>query len=320
MMWPERSETVMDLRQLEYVVAVAEERSFTRAAARCHVVQSALSAQVARLERELGVTLFHRTSRSVKVAPAGELLLPHARGLLRGAEVARAELAGFAGVVTGRLRLGVIGTAAMRMPRFDRALLTFHQRHPAVEIAVHDTGSRHMAEAVRTGDLDLAFVGLYAEQLLPGLVHHLLVDEPLVAVVAPTHPLAQHDRVTLDELAATGPFIEMRPESGLRLQADTAFDRAGVERTVAFEVGTPDAVARYAGLGLGTVLVPASTAGAVARVAVLPLLDPEARHPIGLVHRAPAPSTPSARAFLSEVLGTDGELPARAREGPPACR
>ncbi|SDM11569.1 DNA-binding transcriptional regulator, LysR family [Geodermatophilus siccatus] len=302
----------MDLRQLEYVVAVAEERSFTRAAARCHVVQSALSAQVARLERELGVTLFHRTSRSVRVAPAGELLLPHARELLRGAEVARAELAGFSGVVTGRLRLGVIGTAAMRLPRFDRALLAFHQRHPAVEIAVHDTGSRHMAEAVRTGDLDLAFVGLYAEQLPPGLVHHLLADEPLVAVVAPTHPLAGRDGVALDELAATGPFIEMRRESGLRLQADAAFDRAAVERTVAFELGTPDAVARYAGLGLGAGLVPASTARAAARVAVLRLDDPTARHPIGLVHRAPAPSTPSARAFLAVVLGTGGESPGRA--------
>jgi DNA-binding transcriptional LysR family regulator len=305
----------MDLRQLEYVVAVAEERSFTRAAARCHVVQSALSAQVARLERELGVTLFHRTSRSVRVAPAGELLLPHARELLRGAEVARAELAGFAGVVTGRLRLGVIGTAAMRLPRFDRALLAFHQRHPAVEIAVHDTGSRHMAEAVRTEDLDLAFVGLYAQQLPPGLAHHLLVDEPLVAVVAPTHPLAGHDEVALDELAATGPFIEMRRESGLRLQTDAAFDRAGVERTVAFELGTPDAVARYAGLGLGTGLVPASTARAVGRVVVLSLDDPKARHPIGLVHRAPSPSTPGARAFLSVVLGPDGGLPAAAATG-----
>ncbi|MGY1706417.1 LysR family transcriptional regulator [Geodermatophilus sp. SYSU D00697] len=299
----------MDLRQLEYVVAVAEERSFTRAAARCHVVQSALSAQVARLERELGVRLFHRTSRSVRVAPAGELLLPHARELLRGAEVARAELAGFSGVVTGRLRLGVIGTAAMRLPRFDRALLEFHQRHPAVEIAVHDSGSRHMAEAVRTGDLDLAFVGLYAEQLPPGLVHHLLADEPLVAVVAPTHPLAGRDGVALDELAAAGPFIEMRQESGLRLQADAAFDRAGVERTVAFELGTPDAVTRYAGLGLGAGLVPTSTARAATLVAVLRLDDPTARHPIGLVHRAPTLSTPSARAFLAAVLGTGSESP-----------
>ena len=107
----------------------------------------------------------------------------------------------------------------------------------------------------------------------------------------------------------------MRRESGVRLQADAAFDRAGVEGTVAFELGTPDAVARYAGLGLGAGLVPASRARADGRVAVLSLDDQRARHPIGLVHWAPAPETPSARAFLAVVLETDGELPPGAREG-----
>jgi DNA-binding transcriptional LysR family regulator len=295
----------MDLRQLEYVVAVAEERSFTKAAARCHVVQSALSAQVARLERELSVTLFHRTSRSVRVAPAGELLLPHARALLRGAEVARVELAAFSGVLTGRLRLGVIGTAGRGFPLVERTLLVFHQRHPGVEIAVQDTGSRPMADQVRTGDLDLAFVGLFAEQVPPGVVHHLLVDEPLVAVVARTHPLAGRAGVALEDLAAAGPFIDMRGEAGLRLQVDAAFDRAGVERTVAFELGTSDAVVRFAGLGFGAALVPASAAEGVPDVAVLTVDDPAARHPIGLVHRSPAPSTPSARAFLALLLDGD---------------
>src|SRR3954465_1151538 len=230
---PQRSEMAMDLRQLEYVVAVAEERSFTRAAARCHVVQSALSAQGARLERELGVTLFHRTSRSVGVAPAGELLLPHARALLHGAEGARAELDAFAGVITGRLRLGMVGTAGRGVPLVEQTLLDFHRRHPAVEIAVQDTGSRHMADKVRTGDLDLAFVGLFADQVPPGVAHHLLADEPLVAVVAATHPLAGGTAVALSGMAG-GPFIDMRGESGLRLQVDAAFDRAGVERTVVF--------------------------------------------------------------------------------------
>src|SRR3954449_11885995 len=208
----------MDLRQLEYFVAVAEERSFTKAAARCHVVQSALSYQIARLEREHGVTLFHRTSRSVRLAPAGELLLPHARALLRGAEVARAELDAFAGVVTGRLRLGMVSTAGRGVPLVEGTLLAFHERHPAVEIAVQDTGSRSMAEQARTRQLDLAFVGLFAEQVPPGLVHHLLADEALVAVVAPTHPLAGRAGVSLADLAAAGPFVEMRDESGLRLQ------------------------------------------------------------------------------------------------------
>ena len=77
----------MDLRQLEYIVAVADELNFTRAARRCHIVQSGLSAQIAKLERELGTTVFERTSRAVRLSAAGEALLPHARLAL--AEVAR---------------------------------------------------------------------------------------------------------------------------------------------------------------------------------------------------------------------------------------
>ena len=95
----------MDSRQLEYFVAVAEELSFTRAAARCHLVQSALSSQIARLEREQGLALFERTSRSVRLTAAGALLLPRARAVLCELEAARSGLAELTGVITGRLRL-----------------------------------------------------------------------------------------------------------------------------------------------------------------------------------------------------------------------
>jgi DNA-binding transcriptional LysR family regulator len=298
----------MDLRQLEYFVAVAEERNFTKAAARCHVVQSALSYQIARLEREHGVTLFHRTSRSVRLAPAGDLLLPHARHLLHGAEVARAELAAFAGVLTGRLRLGMIGSAGKAAPLVESALKAFHDEHPGVEIAVEDTGSRHMAEQVRAGDLDLALVGLFADQTPSGVAHHLLVDEPLVAVVARDHPLAGRRSAALDELAEAGAFIEMRAESGLRLQVDAAFRRAGVQRSVAFELGASDVVLRFVRLGFGAALVPASALGKTSDVAVLHLPDPDARHPVSVVHQLPEPSTPSARALLSLLLREPARL------------
>ena len=180
----------MDVRQLEYFVAVAEELSFTRAAARCHVAQSALSYQIARLEREQGVTLFERTSRSVRLAAAGELLLHRARAVLDELDAARAELAELAGVITGRLRLGMVGSTGQAAPVVERTLAAFHHRHPAVEIAIRDTGSRHMAEQVRAGELDMAFVGLFADQLPADLSHRILTDEPLVAALPRGHPLA----------------------------------------------------------------------------------------------------------------------------------
>ena len=288
----------MDVRQLEYFVAVAEELSFTRAAARCHVVQSALSYQIARLERETGVLLFERTSRSVRLTAGGDLLLVRARRVLAEVDLAASELAELAGVVTGRLRLGLIGSAAQAAPVVERALATFHRRHPGVEITITDTGSARMADQVRSGELDIAVVGLFGDQLPPDLAHWLLAAEPLVGIVALDHRLAAAGVVGLGELAAGGSFVEMRAESGLRRQVDDAFDEAGVTRRIAVELGASDTVARFVGLGFGAAVVPASAVAGRGDVAILDLSDVRARHPVTLIHRHPEPTAPSGRAFL----------------------
>jgi DNA-binding transcriptional LysR family regulator len=282
----------MDVRQLEYFVAVAEELNFTRAAQRCHVVQSALSYQIARLEREHDTVLFERTSRRVRLAPAGELLLPRARSVLAELATAGSELAALSGLLTGRLRIGMISSAGPAASVVEQALATFHRRHPAVEIAIRDAGSHLMAEQVRAGDLDLAFVGLFADQVPDDLVHTVLAVEPLVGAVPPGHPLAARTSIGLAELAADTAFVEMRPESGLRRQVDAAFERAGVTRHIAFELATSESVVRFVGLGFGAALVPRSTAKQA-----IPLDDPAARHPISVIHR-PRPAAPSAQELL----------------------
>lgn len=282
-------------------MAVAEELNFTRAARRTHVVQSALSYQVAQLEREVGVALFERTSRSVRLTTAGELLMSRARNILAARDDAQAELRSLAGVLTGRLRLGIVGSAVTD-PILEAALVTFHGRHPGVEIAVQDTGSSRMADEVHAGSIDLAVVGLFADQVPPGLGHRLLASEPLVAVVPAGHVIAGRATTTLDELAAQTRFVEMRSESGLRRQLDAAFARAGVQRTVAFELSTSEVVVRFVALGFGAALVPRSVAARAEGVAMIELEDPNARHPISVIHRSPLPSAPSARAFL-ELLG-----------------
>ena len=303
----------MDVRQLEYFVAVAEELSFTRAAVRCHVVQSALSYQIARLEREHGVLLFERSSRSVRLAPAGEVLLPRARTVLAEVELAGAELTALAGVVTGRLRVGMIGTATLAAPAVERALALFHRSHPGVEITIQDTGSARMADQVRDGELDVAFIGLFADQVPSDVIHRVLSVEPLVAVVDRNHPLADAATPTdagieLRDLADGGPCVEMRAESGLRRQVDAAFARAGVQRTIAFELGASDAVVRFVGLGFGAAVVPLSAAVGRADVVTLRLRDPDAQHPVSLIHRDPAPAAPSAQAFIALLQPQDLRL------------
>jgi DNA-binding transcriptional LysR family regulator len=295
----------MDLRQLELFVAVAEEGTFTRAAARCHVVQSSLSYGIARLEQANGVALFERRPRAAVLTPAGEALLPHARRALDAVASAQAELASVRGVLTGTLRLGIIGAAETVQRRLDGALAAFHAEHPAVEIVIGDSGSTRMAEQVRGAELDVAFVGLFAHQVGPGLVHRLLASDPLVALVPSGHPLAGLGRVGLAELVAGSVAVELRPESGLRVQVDAAYARAGVQRAVAFELGALPDVIRLVRLGLGVAVVPRPSVPDEAGIVALELDDPDARHPVSLIHRDPAPGAPAARAFLAALDALD---------------
>src|SRR4029079_10705033 len=126
----------MELRQLRYLVALAEDKHFTRAAERMHVAQPALSQQIRRLAEELGLVLVHRTTRHVALTDAGELLVAHARRALAELDGARAELAGLAGVRSGRVVVG----AMQSLGSYDLSALLaeYHARHPAVDLTVRE--------------------------------------------------------------------------------------------------------------------------------------------------------------------------------------
>jgi DNA-binding transcriptional LysR family regulator len=292
----------MDLRQLEYVVAVAEELSFTRAAARCHIVQSGLSFQIAKLERELGMVIFERTSRTVRLSPAGEALLPYARRALSAVESARSELAAMSGVVRGTLRIGVIPVnhGSIDLPALLQA---YHRRYPEVDVVVSDVGSLTMVSMIQAGDLDAAILGLFPEQLPAALSVRLLRVEPLVAIMDAANPCARRRRVGLRELSATTAFIDCHQDSGLRTQVDLAFTRSGASRHISFELGNLLDVARIASLGLAAAIVPESVAHtlppeAEGHFAVRHLTDRQAVQPVSLVSRPVGAGSHAARAFV----------------------
>ncbi|WP_141578339.1 LysR family transcriptional regulator [Actinomadura sp. WMMA1423] len=283
----------MELQQMRYVVAVAETANFTRAAERCRVVQSALSHQIARLERELGTRLFDRTSRRVRLTPAGEAFLPAARQALDAADRARAEVAAVSGEIRGRLAIGAIPTVtAVDLPN---ALKDFHVRHPQVRITLRLGGSTEMAERVRQGTLDIAFLGLPRSARPKGVQGRVLARGELVAVVAPGHPLAEAADVDLRRLSDEV-FVDFSAGTAGRAQSDEAFAAAGVGRDVAFEVTTPDLVVRLVRLGLGVGMLPAAYVTGIGDLRVLELRDPPTRveH---LIWSRLGPS-PAAAAFL----------------------
>ncbi|MFI9844613.1 LysR family transcriptional regulator [Nonomuraea sp. NPDC051941] len=295
----------MELQQMRYVVAVAETANFTRAAERCRVVQSALSHQIARLERELGARLFDRTSRRVTLTPAGEAFLPAARQALDAAERARAEVAAASGELRGRLAIGAIPTVtAVDLPS---ALKTFHVRHPQVRITLRVGASDELAEQVRQGALDIAFLGLPPSVRPKGVRGLVLARGELVAVVAPGHPLAgppaEAAGVDLRRLSDEV-FVDFPAGTAARAQSDEAFAAAGVSREVAFEITNADLMARLVRLGLGVAMMPAAFAPELPGVRVVELRDPPTRveH---LIWSRGRPS-PAAAAFL-EVLDIRAE-------------
>jgi len=287
----------MELQQMRYVVAVAETRNFTRAAERCLVVQSALSHQIARLERELGARLFDRTSRRVRLTPAGEAFLPAARQALEAAERARAEVAASVGEIRGRLAVGAIPTVtAVDLPA---ALKRFHLRHGQVRISLRSGGSGDLVEQVRQGVLDVAFLGLTPGTPLKGVCGRELARGELVALVHPDHPLAGETHTSLRRLADE-PFVDFPEGTAGRNQTDAAFAAVGVHREVAFETTTPHFMARLVRQGLGVGMMPAGFASEFPDLPALRLHDAPARveH---LVWSRFRPS-PAAAAFL-EILG-----------------
>jgi DNA-binding transcriptional LysR family regulator len=246
----------VELRQLQYMVAVAEEASFTRAAARVRVAQPAISQQISQLERELGERLFDRSDRRVRLTAAGEAFLPHARAVLGAAEQGRDAVRSLTGVLTGRLAVGAVQAPPQVL---TRRLAEFQQRYPRVRITLRVGHPEELTEAVAGGTVDVAVLAL-AGQRLPALLEmRALHVEPLVVAVRPGHPLATRSWAALPVLEAY-PVVTMTKGGGLRAVLDDACARAGVEPLIAAETDDVTLVPDLVGQGDWVALLPLSVA------------------------------------------------------------
>lgn len=295
----------MNLKQIEYALAVADTGSFTRAAERCHVVQSALSHQIARLEEQLGAQLFERTSRWVRLTPAGEAFVPSARTALEAARRIGDEVAAACGEVRGRLSIGEISSLT-ELDLVD-LLAGFHHQYPRVDIRWLMGKSELMIADVRERRLDVAFIGVWPGESLEGVEWRLLAKEELVAVLPPDHPLAADERLSLAQLEDQ-PLADFQAGTGARRQTDEAFAAAGLRHRVQFEVGTTSLIERFVQRGLAVGLVPARIAAGFQAVVALPVSDAPIRHLYAIWSKSP---TPAASAFIQLLEQT---LAARAAD------
>ena len=297
----------MELRHLRYFVAVADTLSFTEAAADCAVAQSALSQQIARLEKDVGAALFTRSSRHVRLTEAGAVLLPRARRLLAEAEQARQDVEALSGLRRGRLRLGVIQSVAGALD-LAAVLGEYRARYPGIALSIGYDTSEALLHDVLDGGLDLALVGLGPERIPPGLGHRVLHEDRLVAVVPDRHRLAADPRRHVDLAELSGDdFIWFAKGTGLRSAVEAACARAGLSPRQDLEIGLVSEMVRLAQHGVGVAVVPASAVTAPANpppagARVLRLTDPQAVHRVLLVYPADRLSA-AATAFVELIAG-----------------
>ena len=290
----------MELRQLEYFIAVAEESSFTRAAQRLHLVQSTLSVSIRALERELGGRLFERTTHQVRLTDAGRVLLAEARNSLAAVDAARDAVAAVLGGVRGTVHVGIMQSLTL----FDLAavLTRYHALHPLVQIVPHTAvgGSAELVAGVLEGGLDLAFAALPGHYPR-GLTVTPLAAEPLRLACPEGHPLAAKALVELTDLDGAR-FVDFPVGWGTRASVDRLFEEQGLNREIAVEVTDIPTAVELVRAGFGCAFLSESlTAGA--RPLPLRPLDPEPMFEVSLVVPTERRSSAAARTFV-ELLRT----------------
>jgi DNA-binding transcriptional LysR family regulator len=281
----------MELRQLEYFVAVAEEANFTRGAERVRVAQPGVSAQIRRLERELGHPLFDRSARQVRLTDVGAAVLPYARAALAATAGARTAVEELAGFVRGRVAVGMV--TACSTPSIFNLLAEFHAAYPTVEITLTEANSDELIARLRDGVLDLALVGVAGPDLA-GLASHVILDESMVAAVHRDDPLARRSGVRLADLR-NRQLITLPRGTGIR----TCIDNSGVRVTIAFEASDPGAVAQLAVRRLGVAILPGSLAALEPELHAVPITAPVLRSRIELAWKPDVTASPAARALIA---------------------
>ena len=286
----------MEIHQLQYFVAVAEEASFTRAAARVHVAQPGVSAQVRRLEAELGQQLLDRSGRSVTLTEVGAAVLPFARTALDALDGARLAVDQLAGLVRGQVAVGMVSGCALTV--VPELLADFHRRYPGVTIALAEDGSDRLLELLRDGTLDLALIGA-AGPATEGVQTAVVVDDGLVAAVSPEDPLAVQRSVTVADLRDQ-PLVSLPRGTGVRTALDAACADAGFTPRIVLEASALPMVAQLAERGLGVAILPASAAPDGA-LRALPIGEPQLRSRLELAWNPSAAHSPAARALIEHT-------------------
>jgi DNA-binding transcriptional LysR family regulator len=300
----------MELRHLRTIDAVARHGSFTKAAEELYLAQSAISQQIRRLESELGVEVFRRTSRKVELTAEGHLILGYAKRVLAEVDGMQSELEELTGLLSGQLRIG--GVYPTGPYDLFGMLADFRAAHPGVAIHMVEDTQDGVLAALRADELDCAFTALNPDALGNEFAATLLWEEEIVVALPPDHALCARDHVTFEQLAAED-LIAYRENSALRRRLERTMAERGLEPRNAFICTEMGAVRGLASKGLGVAVIPRSVAEQPGPPIELRPIGPDRlTWPIALVWRASRRHTPAGKAFLKVALAYAD----RAEDGP----
>ncbi|MFT4622992.1 MAG: DNA-binding transcriptional LysR family regulator [Myxococcota bacterium] len=287
----------MELGPLRSFLEVARQGHVTRAARRLHLTQPAVSNHLARLEDELGLSLFHRTPQGMVLTDAGRLFRPFAEAAFLSLDDGQRQLARLAGLERGNLSVGGGATATTYL--LPDLLRRFHEEHPGIRLYVREQGSCGVLAAVRAGILDLGIVTLPVAAT--GLVVVPWVEDSLQLVVPAGHPLEGRSSFEWSDLAGV-PLVLFEADTAVRQLIDAALQAAGVNPVIVMELRSIESIKQMVAQGIG--------AAFVSRFAItqgLPTISPPGEgltRTLALVWRAERPPSLAAQAFLDLATET----------------
>jgi DNA-binding transcriptional LysR family regulator len=286
----------MDLRELRVFVEVVRQGGFSAATKVLFASQSTVSKAVKQLEDEVGVQLFDRVGKKVKLTAAGDVVYRHAVAMLAARDNLQNDLADMSGLRRGRIRLGLsrLGSANL----FTQLVVRFRQEHPGVEFEMVERGVLHLQQALREGALDLAICRLPVPDDLDWILVH---DEPLMVLLSREHPLASASSIELEPLADT-PFILFEQGFALNSQIISACQVHGFTPRVAAYSGQSEFIQALVAANAGVAFLPRNICPVDhPLLRCLPIREPEFRWRRTLAWKHGCPLPPAARAFLDMV-------------------
>jgi DNA-binding transcriptional LysR family regulator len=290
----------MELRHLRTIVAVAHHRSFTKAAEELFLAQSAISQQLSRLEAEIGIQIFRRSSRSVELTEEGKVILAHAKRVLAEFDEMQGEMEALTGVMRGTVRIG--GIYPFGPYDLYGVLAEYRERYPGVAIHMVEDTQDEMLAMLRSDELDCAFASVDPDTIGSEFAGTLLWEEEFVVVSELDHPFAARPGLIWEDLIDED-LIAYRDNSALRRRFESTIGRRGIAPHNAFVCTEMSAVRALAAKGLGVAVLPRSIAELDGPSVVLRPFRPEpVTWPIALVWRTDRRQPPAAKAFLALAL------------------